>query len=232
MKKNIIKLSIIALSFTVLASCSRRGDTGDRGPNGAQGAAGPAGPAGVTGPQGPTGPVGPTGPTGPQGSAGVTNATYSAWVTVGTGWTATGADFYGAKLLYDRSAPGVTSNIINQGIVLAYIRNIPGTGVQIAPLPFRLQTGVDALAHQFDFSLPAAGGTIRFFYKFNGLPVNAWGPESIAFAETRYILIPGTVAGRIVSGAAAGYTVEQIKSMSYAQVIALFNIPANGSNEK
>jgi len=50
-------------------------------------------------------------------------------------------------------------------------------------------------------------------------------------ANFRYIIIPGGVAGgRFVSGAAAGYTVDQIKSMSYQQITSLLNIPSTGTN--
>lgn len=42
--------------------------------------------------------------------------------------------------------------------------------------------------------------------------------------EFRYVIIPG--------GTAAGYSIQQIKGMSYAQVTSLFKIPANGTNQR
>jgi hypothetical protein len=47
------------------------------------------------------------------------------------------------------------------------------------------------------------------------------------------VLIPGLIAGgRFTSGPAAGYSMAQLKEMSYQQVSALFAIPENGTNEK
>jgi hypothetical protein len=65
---------------------------------------------------------------------------------------------------------------------------------------------------------------------FPGQPVMVNLPQSL---EYRYVLIPGLVAGgRFSSGPLAGYTVSQIKSLSYQQLIDLLRIPANGSNTK
>jgi hypothetical protein len=50
--------------------------------------------------------------------------------------------------------------------------------------------------------------------------------------EYRYILIPGAVSGsRFISGAAAGYTSDQLKAMPYEQLRQLMKIPAEGTNE-
>ncbi len=64
---------------------------------------------------------------------------------------------------------------------------------------------------------------------FPGQPVLVNLPQSL---EYRYILIPGAVSGgRFISGAAAGYTSDQLKAMPYEQVRQLMNIPAEGTNE-
>ncbi len=61
----------------------------------------------------------------------------------------------------------------------------------------------------------------------------AYTATTLGAVETRYILIPGTLSGgRFVSGPAAGYDIAQIKSLEYEQVLSIFNIPENGSNDK
>lgn len=233
MKKITYIILLVQLTI-VLAACSRRGDTGDRGPSGTLGPNGAIGMQGPTGPQGPVGPAGPVGPIGPQGAAGIANVTYSGWATsTAVSWVTTNANFYGARFIYDRAAPGITANIMNQGVVLAYIRTIPGgvTAAQVAQLPFRIRGGTGSISHHLDYSLNAAGN-LRFLYKFNGAS-GAYTTATLGTVETRYILISGTMAGsRFISGPVAGYDIAQIKAMEYNQVLSLFNIPENGSNEK
>jgi hypothetical protein len=55
-----------------------------------------------------------------------------------------------------------------------------------------------------------------------GQPVFVNFPESL---EYRYIISHGLVAGgRVISGAAAGYCVEQLLITSYADILALLNL--------
>jgi hypothetical protein len=45
------------------------------------------------------------------------------------------------------------------------------------------------------------------------------------------VLIPGGVAGGyIVTGPAQGYSVDQLRAMSYQQIETLFHISSNGTN--
>ncbi len=77
--------------------------------------------------------------------------------------------------------------------------------------------------------LPAPGVMHYTGFSFDGLG-NSITPSS---REYRYIIIPGAVSGgRLISGPAAGYTIAQLKGMSYSQVSSMFKIPANGSNER
>lgn len=49
----------------------------------------------------------------------------------------------------------------------------------------------------------------------------------------RYVLIPGGVSGgRFSSGPAVGYSTDQLKNMTYEQIVALFGIPAAGASKK
>ncbi len=228
--KKIYHILLLVQLIVVLAACSRKGDTGDRGQQGPAGGVGLVGPQGPRGPQGSVGPAGPQGVQGPQGTPATIGVTYSSWVvSTAAAWVTTGANFYGALNIYDRAATGVTAGIRDQGVTLAFIRGLNAT--QVAQLPYRQHTATGIDAHQVDYSLNAVGN-IRFFYKYNGA-AGAFTTTVLGAIETRYVLIPGLTAGsRIVSGPAAGYEVSQIKNMSYEQVLSIFKIPANGSNEK
>lgn len=206
-----LSLLFLAVSF-IAASCTKEG---------------PEGPVGASGLQGPAGVAGPAGPAGPAGSSG--GATYSTWVVTGTGWTDTGADDYGAIALYDRTAPGITQAIIDNGVVLAYMKGEPNftappQSTQTFPLPYSVGQGLGFI-DSYEFLLPAAG-TIRFLYKSDF----AWDLEDLASISFRYILIPGTTAGGRGPATYNGKTLAELKAMSYDQVIATLNIPATGSN--
>lgn len=203
------------------------GATGATGATGPQGPAGPQGPVGATGPQGPAGPQGPVGPAGPQGPAGTANVIYSSWFgdnTFSPTWGDTTLSFFGVCSRAIKAAPGVTASIINQGLVLSYIKASSIVEPQLLPLSV---PGTTPLELNF---IPQVG---KIFYYFkNPTTSNASGAITAGF-EFRYVIIPGGVAGgRFTSGPAAGYSVDQIKSMSYSQIRSLFNIPASGSNER
>lgn len=232
MKKIYLALAIVAALLT-FESCSRRGDTGDRGPTGTVGPNGPVGLQGPTGPQGPMGPAGPQGLAGPQGSAGITNVTYSGWSVSGAAnWTTANATTYGARLTYDRTAPGITAAVMDNGVVLIFARAVTGIpATDIVPLPYRSRTATGGIATNIiDFILNATGN-IRYMYKHSSTaPYTA---AQLGTLESRYIIIPGTVAGgRLSSGPASGYFVDDLRNMKYSQICALFSIPENGSTVK
>ena len=83
----------------------------------------------IPGPEGPVGPAGPDGPQGPIGNANVDTYTYilSNWTEFGTAGTP------GQGYFATASVPEITSNIMNTGVVLAYIDN--GAGAWFA-LPY------------------------------------------------------------------------------------------------
>lgn len=177
---------------------------------------------GKKGDPGPTGPVGPQGPQGVQGPIGTANVIYSAWFTP-TAWTTPGLSSSSAS--FDRNAPGITATVISQGTVLAYVQ-LTGDGGATRPLPTTVNIS-PSIIFQINYLIPGAG-TLRFTTHdlqgtFTPLTTN----------QFRYVIIPGGVSGgRFTSGPAAGYSVDQIKSMSYQQVKEMFAIPDDGSNEK
>src|SRR5215831_19603472 len=121
---------------------------------------------GPTGPQGATGPQGPTGAAGAAGPAGSANVIYSPWFLTGAaGWdTVTNAATYGAYATFDKAAAGVTQDIMDNGIVLSYMKGDPSTGLanDIFPLPYTIGVGFGFTDH-WDFALNAPGN-IRFLY--------------------------------------------------------------------
>jgi len=187
MKK--FKLITVLLALAILAfNCSK----------------GPAGPQGSTGPQGPVGPAGPTG---------TANVIYSAWFLTGTGWDSiANAPSYGAYGTFDKAASDITQTIIDNGVVLAYMKGDPTTGLanEVFPLPYSVGVGFN-FTDLWDFVLNAPGN-IRFLYK-SDVP---WTLAELGGISFRYIIIPGGVAGgRMLN----------LKKMSYEEVCKLYNIP-------
>lgn len=214
-KLRLLSLFLFAITFITI-SCTKEG------PEGPVGASGPQGPPGTPGA---TGAAGSTGPAGPAGSA---NVIYSGWTLTGTGWTATGAIIYGAQFLFDKATTSITQAIMDQGLVLGYIKgepNTPSLSSQVFQLPYLVGNGFGFL-DQYELVLNAPGN-IRFLYKSDF----AWSAAQLAPISFRYIIIPGGVAGgRVMNGAPAGYTVDQLKKMTYKEIITMFNIPDDGSN--
>ncbi len=218
-------VQMLLLGIILFSSCKKEtGATGLQGLQGAIGATGGQGPVGNAGPQGITGPQGPVGPAGPVGP--VSNIIYSGWISSATFWTTTGAAAYNAAGLFNVAAPGITSSIINQGVVLAYMRSIFNLAASVTVrLPFSeaVATGWN---DYYDFVIPSAG-QIRFLYKSAG----PWSLTSVGSAEVRYFVISGSVSGgKFINGPANGHTVEALKKMSYVEILQLLNIPENASN--
>ena len=211
MKKQLPGLIVVLIVLFVLSSC--KGDKGDTGP---------AGPAGSNGANGQNGLTGPAGPVGPAGATGTANVIYSNWITVSnTEWSNSGMS--ATNHFKDISAPGVTVSVVNQGVVLVYMNYAVANTIRTLPW----FDGDFLISWYSDF---AQVGTIRVgSRRYDYAPfINNY--QAINF---RYVLIPGGISGsRFVSGPASGYSVQQIKEMSYTQVSALFNIPENGTNEK
>jgi hypothetical protein len=222
-------LSLLALAITFLAvSCTKEG------PEGPVGATGPQGPVGTTGATGATGPIGPQGPTGPVGPPGSANVIYSSWLTVGNSLPqptpvadSNFTDFGTCKKWY-RAAPSLTAGVIDNGLVISYWR-VSTTIYSVLPYLFPVGASTYYLG-----SIPQAtpapglstGGRIIYFTSIFGAGAG-WTPNS--GAETRYIIIPGSIAGGRTAGVGGtNYTAEQVKAMSYEQVCRLFNIPADG----
>ena len=211
MKKLVFSLATAMITALLFTAC--KGDTGPVGPTGS------------------TGLTGSTGPTGATGAAGTANVIYSAWFTAAP-WVSSTV-FGITNFDYSKAAPGITQTVLDNGVVLTYGK-LSGYSTTIWPAG---QVG----------KLP-----VILTYMQGSLNIDTWSDystvgnlrtnmtNSVNFYTTinnthqfRYVIIPGGVlGGRFTSGVAAGYSVEQIKEMSYEEVSALFSIPASGSNEK
>jgi hypothetical protein len=224
-KLSLLSFLLIAFSF-IIVSCTKEGPEGPVGPLGPQGPSGntgTTGPAGPTGPTGPIGPAGPTGPQGPQGATGTANVIYSAWIPDPTSanWADTTITFYGTNIRRRNiTAPGITQAILDQGVVLSYVRS--GGVTYALPFLFAWGGGTVGVAGQ-----PAVGRLIYILY--NPLTGDA-PPGGLLFSglDIRYVIIPGGVSGGRAAGpgiGGTGYTAEELKAMPYQKVCALFNIP-------
>jgi len=217
-------LSLLLLAFAFIAvNCTKEGPEGPAGATGPQGPSGVSGPAGPAGPAGPNGPAGPTGPQGPPGTA---NVIYSNWYNfVGADWA--DSTIYGIS--YRRaikSIPALTASVFNTGVVLHYWQTLnPTTNNVLIPITllynnlttFEKVDAYNVVGKAVITHLNVVNGVVT---PFDLLPPNAF----------RYIIIPGSVLGRSADPevGSTGYTVSQLKKMSYAQVAQILKIPAQG----
>ena len=249
MRKNII-LSLstfIVVMFFISCSKGDKGATGPTGIQGPQGVQGPQGTIGSSGPVGPAGSVGIVGPTGP--AAGAPSVLYSSWATV-TNWVG-GSNGTNAVHTASRTTPALTATAVAQNVVLLFMKDVAlikatldGGNVVIVKnpdvvlLPYSEVSYVTLSGTNYvnineysgAFNTP---GTVTLTYRVGNVGLyNAASLNSVN-TQFRYVMIAaGISGGRFTNGPAAGYTVQQIKQMNYAQIAALFNIPENGSNEK
>jgi hypothetical protein len=123
---------------------------------------------------------------------------------------------YGTISRGNRAAAAVTAGVIDNGVVISYYRDAT-SGVTQLPYTY----GAGANIRQVNSLLNV--GTITYFAA-NLSSGTATG--MMPAGEFRYVVVPGSISGgRFMSGAAMGYTPEQLKGMSYDQIRALFSIP-------
>jgi hypothetical protein len=210
---------------------------------GPTGATGPQGPQGIQGIQGIQGPVGAQGPQGIQGIQGVqgvpAQVIYSPWINSPYNSRDTTIDGTCLRLRH-LDAPSLSANILNQGVMVTYMRvgsigpyQLPytsdaGGATNMINCVFNLQK-IFVYRHTFN--------TCRFNSgipeSFPGQPVLVNLPQSL---EYRYILIPGLIAGgRVANGGVRNNDLHNVQlpghvqpvdltKMSYAQVCNLLGI--------
>lgn len=117
----------------------------------------------------------------------------------------------GDTLFYeDFNNSAITLNIIDKGGILSYFAYINNTDTVLLPAS-------DALTQYFDVGVIEVQSGFQFVTSDNYL--------------YRYVLVPGTVSiGDATGGAPKTYTVDQLKQMSYKQVMSLLNNPASNAS--
>lgn len=192
--------SMLALSVVIaLGACSAE--------DGQDGAIGPQGPQGEQGPQGPQGDQGDQGE---QGETGTANVIYSDWIDseLDNNIIATGAGF-------DIDAPDLTQEIIDEGVVLVFGRNIPGIGSpDVFQLPFI--TG----SNFYSFRVEDAEVLRITVASIDGTSVG-----SPFFEDYRYVIIPGGQPATGTGPGGIGTSRElDFTKMTYDEIVELFNI--------
>lgn len=153
------------------------------------------------------GPAGQDGQDGQDGLSGQ-DATvyYSEWFTPST-WSGSSGDWY-----FEASAPDLTEDIVEGGIVLAYVwlANDLYDGTAIRPLPaYAIGANWSYLIYQY--------GTIEFTCDMISQPLTVGN-------SFRFVAIPGNITA-LKSASSPNYSEQELKNMSYHEVCILFNIP-------
>jgi len=224
-KLRFLSLLLLAITFIVI-NCTKEGP---EGPVGATGPQGPAGPAGAAGAAGAAGTPGAPGATGPQGPAGTANVIYSSWAFTGQNSATPDTSLLGEGTVNVgyRTAPGITQAILDNGVVLSYASNSGTTPTAIYTMPWiRVNPFVANQTIKYGF-MPVVGKIIYYTSNLTTGLNSGLGSVSTTL-YTRYVIIPGGVAGgRMASGEQTyfGHTADELKAMSYHDVCSLLSIP-------
>ena len=153
------------------------------------------------GKEGPQGPVGPAGPAGKDATV-----YYSEWFSPTT-WSGVSGDWY-----FEASAPDLTQDIVENGVVLAYawLSGDLYDGSAMRPLP------AHAVGSNWSF-LVYQYGSIEFTSDMFAMPATSGN-------KFRFIAIPGTVHA-LKSGIVGARSEQELRSMSYKEICKLYNIP-------
>jgi hypothetical protein len=131
---------------------------------------------------------------------------YSEWFSP-TAWQGIAGDWY-----FDASAPDLTADIVEKGVVLGYVW-LDGdvySSTSVRPLPaYAVGANWDFLIHSY--------GSIEFTSDMITQPLTSTN-------KFRFIAIPGTIPA-LKSASMNTKSVQELKSMSYKDVCKLYNIP-------
>jgi hypothetical protein len=166
------------------------------------------GDVGPAGPAGPAGPTGAAGSTGPKGDTGTANVIYSAWLDVP----------YKADTIHNDPpdppidtigfyatipAPKLTNAILNTGEIKVYLNIGTPTAPDIVPLPyFDIYSLININP---DYSLQE----IFLYSNIDASTVTISGVKRLPY---RYILIPGSVPGRLSKPAVDWNNYNEVKA--------------------
>ncbi|MEO7978657.1 hypothetical protein [Flavobacterium sp.] len=167
--------------------------------------------SGDDGTNGPEGPAGVDGIDGTNGIDGNPVVFFSDWALTGTTKSETFNGVLGSTFII--SAPELTQEILNKGVVLIYMQSLSSGKFSNMPLPLIESTGSKVFIHNF---WPELGQITIYKFLLDGTT-----PTPVtASLKWRYVLIPG---GTNVTGKKNVNKLDYSK-MSYEQVCKLFNI--------
>jgi hypothetical protein len=147
---------------------------------------------------------GPQGPQGPEGQS--APVYYSEWFSP-TAWSGNSGDWY-----FSASAPDLTEDIVENGVVLAYawLAGDVYQSTTTRPLPaYAVGANWSFLIHEY--------GSIEF-------TSDMFSPPLTNGNKFRFVAIPGTIPA-LKSGTPGYKSKEELRSMSYKEICKLFNIP-------
>lgn len=135
-----------------------------------------------------------------------TDVYYSEWFSP-TAWSGMSGDWY-----FEASAPDLTQDIVEEGVILAYawLADDLYYSSSVRPLPaYAVGANWSFLVHQY--------GSIQFTCDMNSEPATTGN-------LFRFVAIPGSIVA-LNSAPAALYSEQELRNMSYDEIIKLFNIP-------
>ncbi|HEY5967908.1 MAG TPA: hypothetical protein VIU35_08005 [Chitinophagaceae bacterium] len=191
-KSSLTLLASLVLITFIFTQC-QKGDVGPAGPAGPTGTAGAAGPAGATGPKGDTG---------------TANVIYSPWLDV----------TYTADTIHNDppdppidtigfyatiAAPKLTNAILNTGEIKVYLNIGTPTVPDIVPLPyFDIYSLININP---DYSL-------QEIFLYSNIDASTVTISGVKRLQYRYILIPGSVPGRLSKPAVDWNNYNEVKA--------------------
>ncbi|MEN8797950.1 MAG: collagen-like protein [Flavobacteriaceae bacterium] len=181
----LLKYGLLIVSITLFSCSPEDGENGEIGPQGPQGIQGDPGEDGVDG---------------TDGEDGNANVLYSEWFTVTqSDWSGIG----GTKISFTQSAPDITAEITDTGVVLVYHR----FNNQTRQLPYSYSPNGLHLVYIF------VPGSITI----EGFLLDASVISAISALDFRFIIIPGGVP-------IAGKGTRDFTKMSYEEVMDYFGL--------
>ncbi len=137
---------------------------------------------------------GTTGPAGPAGPAGPDSVVYSNWITLSFNYNPNDSLYEDTVL-----APTITEGILDSGVILTYIE----------------YPDVNNVAH----IQPVSALNYIISEDYSVGEINILSTQDLSNLQYRYVTIPGSkAAGNSAARKVNGYTISQLKAMSYAQV--------------
>lgn len=197
MLKNTYLLQLTAIILIVTAFIGCNPEDGAEGPQGAKGEQGIQGPPG---------------PQGEQGESGTANVMYTEWINFdNSNWNQV-TEFGRVTQLYEIEEERITEEIINNGIVLMYIRLGGAPAPRLLPLTGYVTSS--SLEQHIWYRLETGSITLAFHNLNNTTNPGTFGSSN----SYRYIIIPG---GTLIT---KNLSMLALKKLSYEEVSEMLGV--------